>query len=850
MSSTLLGWIVTIGFVVILAVGFLIGMWRGLKRSTVNLVISVIGVIIAFFITPVITNAILGIKVMVDGSNSTLQQVIVELFKKDKDINAMMMANKNLEVFFMNLPSALVNVVVFIVITMIVELLFYIVYKIIAVTALRIKEDEKKRSVLGGAVGLVKTFIVVLFAFMPLAGLTGVANNLLVSDNYGIVAESEKKTSFTEDKLPKNAKNIIVGLENNMLIKMCGMFGLDNAMFDYYSTFEVDGENLTVREEVDNLYRIVDVTYQVSTTDLSKVNFVKVRYDKVLKALKDTTNSTLFKKVVADTLADMIINNEKYSFIENLSIYKDYPEVMDNIKAHLGEFVENGKAYQYFQNDLLEVVNAVKVLGQSGIINEIIDLKDASIEDVASVLTSSENEIALKNSIDRILEVNIVRDGISTIVQKGLDEVSSKLDKIDVSTTDWTEENWDEFTNSVYNIVNNFGDIVNEIDLFKVLEDATILLDENADYDITLITSKLGAFVDEVRNNKLLKNSEGKSIIDEILKDSDITLPENQVKDHNGDYYLQIDNYTEYFNFISSSLLKLRDKGIYEIIDDSSLSANNKITSIAEILSAEGNAGLLKDIILPLYQIEPTKTMIIDELSSALQSDLVDFASLTTYEDWEKDLGYISDMLIVLNSLNDGTNSYLSLALEGNTDLILESFNEKDVESVLKPILYAKSTSGIREELFASIKTQLDDASGSDSTISLANATFIEGNEEDQTSEVVEIVKKLIAVDNALDEGKTLRLMDKLTLGSLLNTMRDNAYRVEISEKEEQGIFKNAFVDLVEKFKEEYYNEIEYIESQPEILEELKVSNLGEDNYKNINYIQLLNKIAELEALN
>jgi len=124
MSSTLLGGIVTIGFVVILAVGFLIGMWRGLKRSTVNLVISVIGVIIAFFITPVITNAILGIKVMVDGSNSTLQQVIVELFKKDKDINAMMMANKNLEVFFMNLPSALVNVVVFIVITMIVELLF------------------------------------------------------------------------------------------------------------------------------------------------------------------------------------------------------------------------------------------------------------------------------------------------------------------------------------------------------------------------------------------------------------------------------------------------------------------------------------------------------------------------------------------------------------------------------------------------------------------------------------------------------------------------------------------------------------------------------------------------------
>ena len=517
-SSTFIGWIITLVFIAILALGFFIGFWRGLKRSALNIILAIVGVIIAFFVAPSITNAILGINITVDGTQTTLEGAVVELLRSDEDINKLMLANKNLEIFFSNLPRAIINVLIFILLTIAIQLVLYIVYKILALTCVKVKKDENKHRLSGGVVGVIKTFVVMVLAFMPLASLSKVANNLMTQADYGIVSTSEvnesKNGSLLSDKLPDNVENVVVGLENNLLTKMSGMFGLDNAMFDYYSSFQIDKEKLYIRKEVDNLYKIVDFGYQVSKADLNNVNFVKIRYDKVLNAVNDTTNSTLFKKVVAETLADIIINYKDYSFIADSSLAKDYSDVLDNIAVHLGEYDEEGNAYKYFQNDLVEIVNAFKVLGQSGIINEVLELKDDSIENIASVITKEENSYALENAIHRLLDINIIRDGIVTIAQKGIDAISTELDKIGANAEDWTEENWQEFSNSVVEIVDNFGNISSEIDMFKVIEDATILLDENKNYDINLITSRLGKLIDEIRSNKLLKTSEKTPIID------------------------------------------------------------------------------------------------------------------------------------------------------------------------------------------------------------------------------------------------------------------------------------------------------------------------------------------------
>ena len=273
------------------------------------------------------------------------------------------------------------------------------------------------------------------------------------------------------------------------------------------------------------------------------------------------------------------------------------------------------------------------------------------------------------------------------------------------------------------------------------------------------------------------------------------------------------------------------------------------LTNLAEIISEEGNENLLSEIILPLYQVEPTKTIIVDQLKSSLNSDLVDFSGLLTYSDWESDLGYLSDMLITLNSLKIGNETFLSIALDGNVDNVVESLTQEHVEDVLKPILYAKSTSALKDKLFISLKNQIDDVSGANCTLSTQSVTLKKGDAENQVEEICQVVKKLIEVNEALDEGYTIKTIDKTLLGNLLNTMKINAYRKEILAKTENGIFNNAFVNLMTKLKIEYSKEVQYLESQPDLLAELGVDSLAEENYYKINYNTLLSKLAEAESV-
>lgn len=197
MSSTIVALIVSLVFVVILVSGFFVGFWRGLKKSTANLVISIVGAIIAFFITPVVTNAIMGINIDYNGQTTSLGQMIVIAIKENPDIANIINNNPNLEAFFANLPSAVANTIVFILLTIAVEIVIYIIYRIFACFFFKTKEGEKKHRLFGGLVGLAKTFVITLFAFMPLAGLIGVLNTYTYSDTlyYRISCHIFRRTS-------------------------------------------------------------------------------------------------------------------------------------------------------------------------------------------------------------------------------------------------------------------------------------------------------------------------------------------------------------------------------------------------------------------------------------------------------------------------------------------------------------------------------------------------------------------------------------------------------------------------------------------------------------------------------
>ena len=816
------------------------GFWRGLKRSTANLIFSVVGIIIAFFVTPAITNAIMGIQIDNNGTQMSLSQVIIEALKEDETISALITRNPNMESFIEALPSALANVLVFILVTCAIELLMYIIYRIIVSFTLKTPEGESKHRWWGAGVGLVKTFLLTIFAFMPLAGLIGVYGTAK-SSNEVFVTNSEVATSSILDEVPAEVDEILTGLENNALIKVCGIFGLDNATFDYYTQIDVEENTIYLREEIENLYPLANMAYQIATTE-ANVNFSDVDYDKLEDYVNNFIDGGLFKGIIVDLANDIIQNYQEYPFISESENLSQIQEILSPIQVKLQEYAENHDMLeQYFTHDVKYIFQTVKTAAQNGLLDEIMTMSsNTSLTDMMDLLISDRYIQTTEETLASALDVNLVRDAIAPLTEMLLDELSQsvEIEPISVDTSTWSEQDWDSLSTSVVNVVKDYSDLSNQVDVIEVAEDPSILISDDS-IDIENITSALGNLIDEARAIKLFYNADGQSIIDNLLGNYNISLPTTEVYDAEGQA-VEIKNYSDLFGFITPALTEIKENNLYDILNNSQ-DTLSLMSQLASLLSQEGNENLLSEIILPLSQVEPTKTFVVEEMLQPIQNNVVDFALLTSYQDWKNDLSYISSLLVTLNNLTLGDVTYLELALNGDVQSIINNLTEDTLTSVVKPVLYAKSTSALRDDLFATITDVVDGITLAANTIDLSGVTLIEGSSEDQADEICNILSNFLELNKVYSEGMGLRDIDKSLLGEFLTSMQQNAYRQVLSEKQETGAFKGVYDNILATIKTEYQDVIALSSDLQQML--------AEENYPYINFTELFNMIEELESL-
>lgn len=832
MSASAIGWIISIVFVVVLIGGFFIGFWRGLKRSIVNLVISLIGIIISFFVTPFITKTILNISISVNGQTSSINNVLVDSLKNNEEIASLIENNPNLDTFFSSLPAALANVLIFIVFALVVELVCYIIFKILALTCFKYKPGAKKLRLFGGGVGLIKTFIFSIFIFMPFASLIGTLDYISQDKSYFVLAQEGKDGSaqnpehLIDSVLPSSLKPVISGLENNLLIKICGASNLDDAMFDYLTKVEVDGENVRVREEIKNGYVIADYSYQLKNYYDANglVNFKNTNFKIIEKSVNNFAEGGLFEKIISSTLANVIENYKDYSFINNIEGLDKIEPVLNDIADNLREMDDNSQIYQYFSSDIKEMFNIFKSLSTSGVLDQVASAQE---ENIIEILVKEENKTTFTQAIESVFNLNIIQDSAVSIVNLALDSVSEGLEEVGVDTTNWTEQDWSDVSNSLVNIIENYSDLSKEGDIFEVMSAPTILVEKESEIDIESFTSKLGTLIDEAREIKLLQTAQGTSILDKFLSDQNIALPSQMLIDKDGNE-VTINSYTKLFKFISEPLNAIKANDIYATLT-STLSANEIVKDIA--IKVSKNQTLLEDIILPLYQVEFTKDIIIDHLTGVVNSEVMDLNTLLTYNDWKYELPYISQILVNLNSLTNGEDkSYLELALDGEIGAIIDSLSEEEVDKVLKPVLYASTTAILKQNIANEIEEVINGLTpNAQTTIDFASATLKSGDNEDQAEEICEVFKGFIGINNVYQSGMKISEIDKVVLSEFMNILQKNAYRVELQGKSEEGIFKGAFINLTNAIKEAY-------SSQIEASSELKELFSDPSNYIKINF--------------
>ena len=897
MSASAIGWIVSIVFIVILVIGFFIGFWRGLKRSTASLIFGLVGALLAFFLTPVITNAILGINITVNGTQASINNYLVEMIKSaSEDIEALVNANPNLESFFAQLPSALVNVVVFIVLTVVIELIMYIIYKIIASIFLRYKPGAKKHRITGGVVGAIKTLIIVVFAFMPLSALIGTLNNIMYEDTYFVeqvqtdttvvnaedgeiiidngesedqtgegqqegeqTTEETKVNSLIDEYIPSEVKNVISGLENNALIKISKVFGLDNYVFDYLSQVTVDGEKVEVRKEIENIYPMANFVYQLRTfyDEEGLINLKNADFDRIEKYFNNFVDSGLFQSVLASTVANVIENYQDYAFIADSQIVQEYGIILDDLKANLSSLTTTKEKGEYFASDFKNLFSAFKTLAKSGALDQVKDL--SGLNEILNVLTSDENLTVLQSALENVFSMNTIQDSISSVIkvtfEKILNEEVSDLE----DSSNYTDEQWKNLSAKFTNILKIVGDINSGFSggLEGVIKDPASILNESSE-TLSATLANVGSLLDELLNIDLFKTTTGENttIFDGILTEYKLTLPSGTIlkvnTNESGELVKEevtISSYNELFEFVTPTLITVKDNDLYSIITSGS-DAQSLLQTLADKIAKNdgdtvaGDKYLLHKIVLPLYQIDFTNELIVSNLQSALGEDeIITFVNIDTIEEWESELNYISSLITKVNttSVNIGSQedpdnqTYLQIILSGDYNTLINNLQEEDVDGIFRPILEAQCTENLKMQVISLINENINSITNRQTEIPTINIA-------DNVDEIISIIKSFISLNKVITSAQDITIdslveMNTEDIGNVLNAIRDTLYDEEGNLKEE-AMFTQIYQDVVDTIRAEYFD----VDGVSDIL--------SDENLKNGDIVDVLNQLKDAIAGN
>lgn len=773
--------IFTFAFVGIIIIGYLIGFWRGLKRSTLNFGMSTIAAIISFFCSGPLTKQLLGIRMTVNGQSSTLNGAIIEALKGNADIKLLLETTPSLEAFVSNLPYAIGNVIVFIVFAIVLQFLMYIVYKIFA--AIFIKKKDKDGNKLpryrltGGIVGAIKVFILSLFVFMPLASLVGTVDDVARSNN--LYGQDKNSPMYI-------AGEVVQGVNKSAFGVLGNCFGLDDAMFDYLSEFEINKEKINIRQEVQAYNSVYQTVSKFSVIfNGNDGNPIKdTDFKDMDKTVETVLSSGLYNTVISDVLNSVIVNYDKFSFIPADGTIR-------NVIVDIGNGLSTIPANEYFANDINAIYNAFKTLAQSGALDE------KSSQDILAKLGGEYAETT-KSALNQLFSMNILRDSTATLADAALSKILEGSDAVVANGRELTDEDWNSFADSIVNIASSYSKLSENVDLGAVVGDPTSLL--TGEEDVTKTLTGIGEIVDEIRSIKILKNSNGDPVIDKFLTENDLTLPTAPVKNGAGEP-VNITNYAQLMGFIAEPIETLKATGVYPLMKEEPVSNLKVFKAFTDALKEDDRT--LHKIILPLYQVNPTKTIITD-LLSGVGGDLVNFNALNSVEDYDSDLGYITKILLVLDKKGNNGETYLELFLNSGSEEMLKNLNVDAVDELIPPILYAKSTGAMTSNLFTTFEQVYSDLVDKQCKFNYNSVTFKETSAEDQAKEVAAVFKEFVAFYASYQTGDTVKNLDMIGLGRFIDRLKENAYRVEIAGKSDIGLFNEHFDAIVDKVATEF----------------------------------------------
>lgn len=811
---------VSIGILILfLLIGLIAGLVRGLKRSSLHLLFLVVSVVVSFFITKPITKAILGITIPIDGQNYTISEYIISMIQTNFDISQFETATEFLE----RLPNAIVSPIMFILLTLVVFLIFDIIYLIVARLAFGKKkkdfEKTKPYRAYGGIIGMVEGFLFLFVLFAPLTSLTKTYEELVqlppaqtqtlevnAEEGEELTPENSKMKSIAEtlnEMIPPEVSEIILAYNDSVVGKIAGAGGLDNALFDGLSNFEIDGEKIELRKEILTVADVYDEVAVVYNSVIDQ-NYISIDLTNLKANLEKFLNNGLFKTVISDTINDIVVNFETLK--EELNL-QELPQIAQDIINDLyTRFTSvDFDAYEYLKHDILSIVDVADELFKSGLISEFENInKEDMLTSVLNLI--SDNSLSIKKIAQNVLQLNLVDDTFETLGEFASEAISENLQndqglEIALNTN---IENKEQMIDDILQAVDDFISINEKVDISAMMQAENPIEYLSNLNDLENVLTQLGTTLDNVRTLEIIvlpANGETRPndvyVLDNILTLYDFNLLGDEVYlTPEDETTTKLDTYTKFVNFVKTPILELQK------IDLSNLGEGGDFDVLLDsvLTGLEENPNLLSDMLLPIYQLKVLNlnelfNQLVDQLGSEentnglISIDKIKEDAAVAEKNgvmvWDEELKYLGEVLISLNKGSVGVDNqtYLKALLSGTTEMedVLNAMIEDNVLSeTLDPVFSARAFEGLTNQIFDMIDQSISEITRVQPDTSLTNL-------KSEKAEVIEIISNLLSTVT----GDTELTLEQL--GIILDELKVNAY----NDGAKDGVFNEIFANII-----------------------------------------------------
>ena len=435
--------------VLVLAVGALKGMKRGLVRSSVRFGFLIAFILVAFFVTTPISKAILSI----DGTfmhveyNGEICKTIGEAIKgyilSIEEIANIANNSPSVMAIIEGLPVALVNVVVFFLLCWIMRLFSFIFYKIIDRTAIKSSKIERelkkqrklqkkmekkgkvavtqsqtivkakpKHKALGALVGAIQAFVLLFLFLLPFNTLVGVVGDLKASaqaeqttSEEGVYADSgvvigtisveeenenlnESVYDILKNLAGENIMSYFDSYNDSYAIKAVKVGGLNNTVFDEITKIETPNGVVKLRSEAISFVNSFDEVMRIFDFDDENATWKDADFAKLKVVVGKILDSDLLSAIIPE-IAPYAVENYVYTS-DAFTEMKFSEDLKTEINSILAEYKEVG-----FMDALKEDVYAVYDFFVSTTKTDLIDkiYNGASVSEIAAEFTKDDNKL-------------------------------------------------------------------------------------------------------------------------------------------------------------------------------------------------------------------------------------------------------------------------------------------------------------------------------------------------------------------------------------------------------------------------------------------------------------------------